>query len=271
MLKSILVCVFLLLMACQQKADNTIYIANSEATLDSLLQNKNSSIISIAKQFLGEPYKSHSLEVGDEENLVVDLTGFDCVTYVETVLALNKANGDKNSYVNFLSELRYRNGVINGYTSRLHYFSEWIKQAEEDNLIENVSLALNGVSYSPSVNYMSDHPHLYSKLNTHELIDSIKAIEEMVSNLLLSYVPKLDVEEIEPVLKSGDIVAITTNIKGLDITHVGFIVVENSSAKFLHASSDYKKVVCSKGSVSEYLSAHKHMSGIIVLRLNEVN
>ena len=138
MLKNILICAFLLLLACQQKADNTIYVADSETTLDSLLQNKNSSIISIAKQFLGEPYKSHSLEVGDEENLVVDLTGFDCLTFVETVLSLYRANGDKDNYVNFLSELRYRNGVINGYTSRLHYFSEWIKQAEEDNLIENV-------------------------------------------------------------------------------------------------------------------------------------
>jgi hypothetical protein len=42
----------------------------------------------VGKQFIGAPYVPHTLELPGEEQLVINLREFDCVTFVESVLAL---------------------------------------------------------------------------------------------------------------------------------------------------------------------------------------
>ena len=83
-----------------------------------------------ARLFIGRPYVAHTLEVADPERLVVNTRQLDCTTLVENVTALTLCVYRKRfTYSDFkkhLREIRYRGGKLNGYTSRLHYFTDWI-------------------------------------------------------------------------------------------------------------------------------------------------
>src|SRR5215210_2282336 len=86
----------------------------------------------------GSPYEPFTLDAylrgggsPAEEPLTLSLTRFDCVTLVEACLAVSRVAGTEafSSWDQFGGEverMRYRDGRRKGYTSRLHYFSEWI-------------------------------------------------------------------------------------------------------------------------------------------------
>ncbi|MFB6318532.1 N-acetylmuramoyl-L-alanine amidase-like domain-containing protein [Saccharicrinis sp. FJH54] len=264
---SLLACIFL---SCSAQDLDVYYAENSEEILDSILVNQTfTSPEDVALSLVGMPYKSHSLEVQGKERLVVDLTGFDCVTLVENSLALYMANGSKASFLKNLQGLRYRNGEIIGYLSRLHYYTDWILNAEESGILYDVTDRLGGLEYSPSVFFMSSHPDLYPKLQRLTQIDSLKQREQILSNTHLLFIPKQRLTPVATGIKNGDVIAIATNIKGLDFTHVGFALRRNNSLYFLHASSQHHKVMVSAEPLSAYLGQHKHMLGIVVLRLND--
>ena len=75
-----------------------------------------------AEFFLGNPYVAGTLDKNTKEKLVVNLREFDCVTYIETVIAL--ADAAKTNELTFddfserLLKIRYRNAELNGYDSR---------------------------------------------------------------------------------------------------------------------------------------------------------
>ena len=123
-----------------------------------------------ARHFLGRPYVAHTLEVNDTEQLVVNTRQLDCTTLVETVVALTLCHeqGKKTwqDYLNMLQTLRYRQGVLQGYPSRLHYFSDWIDDKEQMRLVQEIQgpnppfTAVQLVS----VDFMSTHPQYYKSL-----------------------------------------------------------------------------------------------------------
>jgi hypothetical protein len=259
-----------LVASCQAQQNNTYYTGRSQHILDSLLSSQTfTSPTQTALNFIGYPYKSHSLEITGKEQLVVDMTGFDCVTLVENSIALYLSNGSETDYLKNLQNLRYRNGELNGYLSRLHYFTDWILNAEKSEVIENVTKELNGISYTPSVFFMSTHPELYPKLERTTQIDSLKRLEQELSKLNMSFVPKASLAPEGFGIKDGDIIAIVTSISGLDITHVGFAFRKNDNLYFLHASSQYHHVMISDDPLSVYLDHHNHMLGIVVLRMKQ--
>ena len=59
----------------------------------------------------------------------------DCLTFVEYTLA--QALG--SSFADNLQKIRYRDGIIDGYTSRLHYTSDWIENGVRQGLLEDVT------------------------------------------------------------------------------------------------------------------------------------
>jgi hypothetical protein len=63
------------------------------------------------------------------------------------------------------------------------------------------------------------------------------------------------------------IVAITSDIQGLDIAHTGILVMENGKIHLLHASSDKGKVVISEKTFQEYIMGNKHQTGAIFLNV----
>ncbi|MCZ0902281.1 DUF1460 domain-containing protein, partial [Microcoleus sp. HI-ES] len=71
---------------------------------------------------------------------------------------------DYQNFVNRIEEQRYLNGKINGYCSRLHYFSEWINDNQKRQTVENITAELGGVPMNKTLNFMSQHRSSYPQM-----------------------------------------------------------------------------------------------------------
>lgn len=245
----------------------------------SLLKNTNhQTTLDFARQFLGIPYVAHTLEVNDEEQLVVNTRELDCTTLVETVAALTlcaqKDFRTFDDYTRLLCQLRYRNGILNGYTSRLHYFSDWILDKQRMGFVEEVQQPNPPFSAVQRLNvfYMSSHPNSYKALTAHpELVKEIARQEQALTGKTCRYIPKAAVKHtklMRSVVKDGDIIAITCSKQGLEIAHLGFAVWKKDGLHLLNASMIHKKVVEEPLTLYQYLTQHKSHTGIRVIRIN---
>jgi hypothetical protein len=235
--------------------------------------------IKIGKQFIGSPYTPHTLDVNPTEQLVVNVREFDCTTYLETVLALSltwQAVSDKQNPVLFdetfrryLTQLRYRDGRIEGYASRLHYFSDWLRDNEQHGLLADVTHELPGsISVAKSVSYMTASIYRYPRLQDPAVFKQVAQTEASLSQQPFAFIPKKNIRQAEAKLQDGDIVMLMAARPGLDMKHVGLAVRQpDGRMHLLHASSDQGEVVITKYPISDYLLWHKHLSGIRVARL----
>lgn len=248
------------------------------AQSDSLLAlEPGDRIVAIANLFLNTPYLGGTLDRDTVEKVVVNLCGFDCVTFVESVLALSgSVDGDvvqqSRKFIKELERIRYRDGLCDGYCSRLHYFSQWLKDNEKKGLLHAVIDSVSCKPYVPDVGFMSNHPEKYSQLVNHpERIDSMKIEEGLIGIHEFCMIPQEDISKNSALFKDGDVVGIITNIKDLDISHVGFISIIKGEAYFLHASSQFKKIMLTQANLERYVKSVAHMTGIVVFRVNGKN
>jgi len=229
-------------------------------------------IAEVGKSFLGTEYVAGTLDKDtDRETLVINVTGLDCVTFVENVLAISniirKGSIDFDSYKDVLKLIRYRSGEINNYSSRLHYFTDWIYDNQEKGIVKDITGEIGGEKYSKTINFMTTHTDSYVQLKGNsEYIEEMRNIEERINNRNHYYIRKEDVNKYYDELRTGDIIATTTNKNGLDVTHTGFIYKEDGKTKFMHASITKGEIVISKEDLKEYLKSNKKQTGIIVAR-----
>ena len=227
-----------------------------------------------AKQMLGVPYVAGTLDGDEYEKLVVHLDQLDCTTFVEVVLALTIADKrGERSYESFkqaLEQVRYRDGILNGYASRLHYFSDWIRNNEEMGFVkECTSETACSQSKELWLDFMTTHVDSYLPMkNNPELVKEIAAYEKNWQGTIVSYIPKekLHLSSDALKIKNGDILTITTNIKGLDVVHVGFAFWKGEKLHLLHASSVAKKVIEDPQSLYEYSKNKKAHTGVRAIR-----
>ncbi|CAG0937853.1 hypothetical protein BROC_00026 [Candidatus Brocadiaceae bacterium] len=232
------------------------------------------AIAAIGKSFIGTGYEAFTLETGDDTQPLIMLTGLDCTTFLETsvALALTAKKGEINfdEYAANLEKIRYRNGSADGYLSRLHYFTDWIADNSARGIITDVTRDLGGIPYQMHVSFMSSNPDKYARMTSSALVDSMKKIEARINKRSYSYIPKDKVAGIEESIRNGDLIAITSSIKGLDIVHVGIAVVgkNNDRVYFMHAPQPETDVQITKLPLSDYLKNNKKQTGIMVLRVN---
>lgn len=231
----------------------------------------NERIVALGKSFIGTPYVGKTLEGQENETLVINLQELDCTTFVETVLALSRLPeqelGNFQAFGDTLQEIRYRGGNLDGYASRLHYFTEWIRDKEAMGMVLDLSRELGGIPLEKEINFMSSNRHLYPGLQEDEAFGEIKSIERQFKNHTVYFLPTQKVKEIESSLKSGDLVAMVTSIQGLDVSHTGILSREaNGRIHLLHASTGAMEVVVSPRPFTAYLENGKHTLGILVAR-----
>lgn len=238
------------------------------------LSTEENKVLFFAEYFKGLPYKGGTLEKKEKETLIINLREMDCTTFVETVFALTLASKTEQKgfqdFVSALCKIRYRNGILDGYPSRLHYTSEWIEDNMKKNILEDVTSKISNDVLSLSVNFMSSHPDSYHQLkNNPKNLNSIKKTEAYLTGKRVFYIPKEKIETIDniPEIKSGDIVVFTTNIKGLDVSHMGFVVRSDGRLYLLHASSLHKKIVVDPLLLKEYVLNGKRITGVRILSI----
>lgn len=230
----------------------------------------NELIIRIGNYFFDTPYIAYTLEGNNTEQLIINLRGLDCTTFVENNLALARCfkSVDKSisNYYSQLQLIRYRNGQLNGYTSRLHYFSDWIYDKGQLGIIKDMTQEIGGIPFPVMVNYMSNHPDKYAPLINPDTLALICTQEKAISTRSYFYIPKAELSKYEQYIKDGDIIAITTNLLGLYISHVGYAQWKNNELHFLHASQGFKKVMLTPETLFQYLATKKQHTGIMVIR-----
>ena len=256
-----------------EATDTTLITKMLIKATDLSTSNPNELVDYIGRQFIGAPYKGGTLE-GSPEMLTVNLEEFDCTTFVETVAALAlTVEEHKNSWQDFvdnLSTIRYRTDEPNGYASRLHYFSDWIVTNTHRGLIREVTDRIpQADSQIKTLDYMSRNRSAYPALTDDAEFEGIKNMEVGYRSHRFPYVKsaRLGAKPIANTLKAGDIVALTTKTDGLDVSHVGLIVIEPDGPHLLHASSREGKVVIDKLPLAEYMRKAPNLTGIRVIRL----
>ncbi len=239
------------------------------------IHQQNSGIPSLisfyAGQQMGMPYVDGLLDEPDEERLVVTLDGTDCVIYVEMSLALTMttlqgktAAGDfrKN-----LAAVRYREGTVDGYGSRLHYFSDWLITNQDEGLLTLLFQEDELPGIGP-VRFMTGNRERYRHLAGNDRHwRQIREAEERLDDRVLRYIPADRIPEFEPHFQSGDVLAFVTTIDKLDISHTGLVLMDGNRAGFYHASLT-GSVITDPGTIHEYVQRRETIRGIVVARLS---
>ena len=228
-------------------------------------------VIKVAKHFLGTPYVAGTLEI-EPERLTVNTRETDCILFVEMCLAMSltakEAEPTFEKYVDNLRQLRYRNGKVDGYASRLHYTSEWIIQGETRGIFHEVSRQCGGSVLDQKFNFMSNHPASYKQLKDNpKAVAKIRIAEQNLETWDYWYIPKADLPECIKNIKTGDIIGFNSSTPGLDIAHVAYAYWEGDTLTFIHASMSEKKVVINKTPLVEYTNGIKGHNGLRVVRL----
>lgn len=232
----------------------------------------NEVIIAIAKSFIGTDYAPNTLEKGEKENLVIHLTGLDCYTFLESSLVLARCIKEGKTsfqdYENELMKIRYRNGKIDEYPSRLHYFSDWLYDMNKRGIGKSITKEIGGLPYKKKIDFMSTHVSSYKQLKDNpKFVDEIAAIEKQISSRKYYYIPQNKIADIENKIESGDIIGITTNVDGLDIAHTGIAIrMDDGRIHLLHAPNVGYKVQITEKPLADYIKGNKKQTGIMVLK-----
>ncbi|MGB9627269.1 MAG: N-acetylmuramoyl-L-alanine amidase-like domain-containing protein [Thermodesulfobacteriota bacterium] len=239
---------------------------------ENLKESPSQLIIKIGRHFLGKPYQSGSLETNQTERVLINPRGFDCVTFIEYVLALalllKSRRRSLKSFQRILRRIRYREGRLKGYPSHLHYFSDWIYDNQKKGFLRDITSEIGGRPFRKSIHYMTSNPELYPPLKNPSIFQAIKSLERRIRRRALFLIPKKEVRRLEGRVGDGDLIAITTSREGLDIAHVGLAVKVKNRIHLLHASSNEGKVILSKKTLDQYLMEHRDYSGIMVARFS---
>lgn len=224
----------------------------------------------VGREFLGAEYVAGMLDEPDRELLVLSLSKFDCVLFVETVLAASQAIAEGDStfagFASRIQNLRYRGGTLDGYCSRLHYFSDWIADNERRGIVENVTSGIDGVATRDSPDFMSTNRSLYKRFAKDDsLFNGIREMEENLRAVAIAYVPQDHIEEAYRHMKAGDIIATATSVEGLDVSHTGF-AFDNGDGTFgfMHASTSGGVKI--SPDLATYVAGNAKQIGIIVAR-----
>jgi hypothetical protein len=262
------------LISLNTKQNTEDYQGFQSITNEAISQNLSNKSIgeimqNIALKLLGSKYEAGLLDQSKTETLFVSLTKFDCVLFVENVLALTRGIVVKDyqysTFVNNLTEQRYRDGKLTNYCSRLHYFSEWVADNEKRGHVQNITGLLGGVKLDKQLNFMTKNRSLYPQLaNNNETYKCIENVEKNLYSLDIKYIPTAKIKQIYSQLKPGDIVGIVTSIEGLDVTHTGLIYRQGANIGLIHASPAGKVTIASD--LQQYVSKVNKAIGITVAR-----
>jgi hypothetical protein len=240
-------------------------------------QNDNFSfgdlIAEIGCLFLNKLYKEKTLENQDKEKLVFNLSAFDCTTFVETVIALAQCAESgifsPTQFKRYLKSIRYRQGKIQGYSSRLHYFTGWLQDNGKMRILKDESKKLGGRPQCKKINFMTAHQEMYPALKNKTQRAKVAITEKNLSRRVLHVIGADKISAQKTTIQNGDIIAFAASQAGLDVAHVGFAIRQGKSLRLLHASQKEGKVVISKKTLVAYLKSNKQFTGIIIARVLE--
>ena len=238
------------------------------------------SAVRVGELAAGSPYEPFMLEAylkaggspHQREPLALSLTRFDWVTLVESCIAVARvaADGREPGWDRFAHEverMRYRGGRRRGYTSRLHYFSEWIADGARRELVRDLGPTLGGERDARPLRFMTAHRASYPALADEAVFGEIGRIERALDAAERTVVPVARLGAVEDRIETGDVLAFATSIEGLDVTHAAFAWRDRGGVlRVLHAPLSGGVVEVTAATLPEYVAAIRRCTGVMVAR-----
>jgi hypothetical protein len=219
----------------------------------SRISSAGQRIEAISQHFLGTSYRESTLkgDMQSPEELVVDLEGVDCFTFLDYVEAMRLA-GSFADFLSCLRRVRYRGGIVS-YGARNHFFTDWA--------VHNASFVRDVTAEIGEGRAVSVRKRLNRKEDGSFFLEGIEPEDRAVT-----YLPPDALDAgIVARLRTGDYAGIFTEREGLDVSHVGIILRAGGVLMLRHASSDAGAVIDQEAAV--YL---KGRQGLVILRPSDV-
>ena len=196
----------------------------------------------VSDLLLARPYIEGSLGGGSElrEEFRVSLSAFDCVTFIETVLALALAR-TMEEFIDTIRRIRYENGDIDWFR-RNHYMADWASKNEECGFITNITSGPDTVEKTCALSLITGLP---AKTTT------------------FRYFPTESRAELAELFKTGDLMLFVSTRETLDVFHTGLLVEREGRWLLRHATRTAGAVI--EQELGEFMSQNE-MAGFILLR-----
>ncbi len=217
-----------------------------------LIESPGAQVVMLSNLFVDTSYAENTLVGGPHkvEQLVLNLDGFDCFTFLDVVESLRRAS-DSENLLEQLKGVRYTNGMVT-YANRRHFFSDWV--AEDVTAIEDFTDRVGQgrtLKVSKQLNRKAD--------------GSLWLPGIAIRPRQIYYIPTANMDtDMLSALQPGDYIGIYSNHAGLDVSHTGLIVKREGRVLLRHASSrsDTGRVV--DEDLLEYL---QNKPGLLIYRV----
>jgi hypothetical protein len=196
----------------------------------------------ISALFLGRPYIEGSLGGGADlaEELRVSLNAFDCVTFMESVLALALAR-TADEFIETIRRIRYKDGEID-WRRRNHYMVDWASNNEGSRFIKNVTFGPDSVEKTCTLSLIAGLP---TKTTT------------------FLYFPTQSCGKLAGLIETGDLIFFVSMKNSLDVFHTALVVEREGRWLLRHATRTAGAVI--EQDLIEFMSKNE-MAGFILLR-----
>ncbi|MCG8291421.1 N-acetylmuramoyl-L-alanine amidase-like domain-containing protein [Pseudomonas entomophila] len=204
----------------------------------------------VSTPLLGTPYKADTLvgSANTSEQLVVDLRGLDCFTFLDNVEALRRAD-NYSDYVRELVRTRYAEGKVD-FAHRHHFFSDWAQG--HGARTRDITPELGAVT-------QLSVKQLNAGTDGALLIQGLPTVSRVIN-----YLPSASVtQEALSRLQEGDYIGVYSMLPGLDVSHVGVFLRTAQGPVFRNASSRHGNMKVVDYPFNEFL---QQVPGIVVLR-----
>ena len=196
----------------------------------------------ISQRFLGRNYAASPLGGGpeSEESFRVSFHEFDCVTYVETVLALACSTTPRGFYRE-LRDLRYQNGRVDWF-NRNHFMTGWLRSNVARGVITDLTRGHDSLS----------------KMRTLKGVAGLKP-----RKVTFRFFPKRRFARVRSRIRTGDVMIFVSTKKHLDVFHMGIVICADGQVLLRHATRSVGKVI--EQDLVEFLNSNR-MPGFILAR-----
>ncbi|HEX2190191.1 MAG TPA: N-acetylmuramoyl-L-alanine amidase-like domain-containing protein [Longimicrobiaceae bacterium] len=227
----------------------------------------------VGAPFSGSVYDEYLDDGGDpaREPLSLPLDRFNCLSFVESCLAVARlaASDGAPSWEAFAREVervRYRDGARRGYTSRLHYFSEWLSDNARRGILLDLGPRL-GVPDPGTLDYITTRAERYPALRDPAVHAEMRRHEQRLAAIPRWVIPTRDLPRVEPLLEEGDVVGLVLAQEGLDVAHAGIVCTgPTGRPTLLSARQSAGEVLVDPQPLVEHVRIRDFYTGICVGR-----
>jgi hypothetical protein len=170
------------------------------------------------------------------------------------------------TYQEMLTRIRYRDGRMVEYPSRLHYFTDWLADNERRGTVRVITKDLGGVVDDEPITFMSTHRDSYKQLVDSAYYRQIGEAEARLNGVPRYVIPKAEVAKVEDQIQDGDVLALASTVKGLDVAHTGIAIWKNGELHLMNAPLVGKSVEISEKNLPDRLAGIKSQDGAMVAR-----